>query len=74
MQGPLSQFPVYLLSCTALEADITNLFIPAAVFTNIISNSRRKSFIILGKVTQMSTSVESVLFHGYGHLMCNIML
>lgn len=43
-----------------LKADITNLFIPAADFTNIIYYSRRKSFIILAKVIWMIPSVRDV--------------
>lgn len=62
-------FPFYLCICSpALKADITNLFIPAAVCTNIISNSRRKSFIILAKVIKMSASVKNVhTVSGHGH-------
>lgn len=65
----LLEFPCYRHTCTpVLKADIANLFIPAAVFTNVISNSRRKSFIILAKVIQMSASVENVhTVSGYGH-------
>lgn len=44
-------FPLYLHTCTpALNADVTNLFIPVAVFTDIISDSRRKSFVMPSKV------------------------